>query len=97
MRLISLKIENFGNLSEYTLSFERDLTVIFEDNGFGKTTLAEFIKTMFYGFPRATKSLAKNSRKKNQPWQGGAYGGNLVFEYDGVRYRICLLYTSRCV
>ncbi|MDI9472797.1 MAG: AAA family ATPase [Bacillota bacterium] len=88
MRLISLKIENFGNLSEYTLSFERDLTVIFEDNGFGKTTLAEFIKTMFYGFPRATKSLAKNSRKKNQPWQGGAYGGNLVFEYDGVRYRI---------
>ncbi|HHW93888.1 MAG TPA: AAA family ATPase [Clostridiaceae bacterium] len=88
MRIISLKIENFGNLSDYSLTFDRDLTVICEDNGFGKTTLAEFIKTMFYGFPRAGRTLEKNSRKKNDPWQGGTFGGNLVFEHEGTRYRI---------
>ena len=64
MRLISLKIENFGNLSEYTLSFERDLTVIFEDNGFGKTTLAEFIKTMFYGFREPPNPLRRIVERK---------------------------------
>lgn len=88
MRLISLKIENFGNLSDYSLVFDPALTVIYEENGFGKTTLAEFIRAMFYGFERAGRSLDKNSRKKNLPWQGGTYGGNLVFEYEGTMYRI---------
>ena len=44
---------------------------------------------MFYGFPaRAGKSLDRNLRKKYLPWQGGTCGGNLVFEYQGSRYRL---------
>ncbi len=88
MKLISCYIENFGNLCDYAIDFASDLTVISEENGFGKTTLAEFIRAMFYGFPRASKDLEKNTRRKNSPWQGGTYGGNLVFEHGGRRYRI---------
>ena len=57
MKLISLYIENFGCLHQYDLEFRDGLTVIREPNGFGKTTLAEFIRAMFYGFPRAAKTL----------------------------------------
>ena len=88
MKLISLYIENFGGLSQYALDFQEGLTVIAEVNGFGKTTLAEFIRAMFYGFPRKVKTLDKSRRKKYAPWNGGKYGGNLVFESDGVRYRV---------
>ena len=52
MKLIELYIENFGGLSRYSLKFQDGMTVIEEPNGFGKTTLAEFIRAMFYGFPR---------------------------------------------
>ena len=88
MRLISCYIENFGGLSQYRLDFQEGLTVVLEDNGFGKTTLAEFIRAMFYGFPRSGKALDKNPRKKYAPWNGGAWGGNLTFEHNGKVYRI---------
>ncbi len=87
MKLISCYIENFGGLSQYRVKFEDGLTVIQEHNGFGKTTLAEFLRAMFYGFPRASsKGLGK--RKKYTPWNGGKFGGTLDFEYEGVCYRI---------
>lgn len=88
MKLVSLYIENFGGLSQYSLDFEDGLTVIEEVNGFGKTTLAEFIRAMFYGFPRKAKTLDKSRRQKYTPWNGGKFGGNLVFEVSGSRYRV---------
>lgn len=88
MKLISLYIENFGGLSRYSLSFGNGLTVIEAENGFGKTTLAEFIRAMFYGFPRKAKTLDKSRRQKYMPWNGGKFGGNLIFETEGVVYRL---------
>ena len=87
MKLIRCHIENFGGLSGYDLEFDPGLTVIREENGFGKTTLAEFIRAMFYGLPRKSpKTLGK--RQKYDPWQGGKYGGSLTFEHDGREYRL---------
>ena len=88
MKLISLYIENFGGLSRYALDFEEGLTVVEAANGFGKTTLAEFLRAMFYGFPRKAKTLDKSRRQKYTPWNGGKFGGNLIFEAEGVRYRL---------
>ena len=86
MKLISCHIENFGGLSGCDLEFAPDLTVIREENGFGKTTLAEFIRAMFYGFPRKTRTLSK--RQKYRPWNGQKCGGHLTFEHEGRMYRI---------
>ena len=88
MKLISLHIENFGGLSRYDLNFEAGITTVMEPNGFGKTTLAEFIRAMLYGFPRKTKTLDKSLRQKYTPWNGGQFGGNLVFEHQNQRYRV---------
>lgn len=88
MKLISLYIENFGGLSGYSLEFTDGVTAVQAPNGFGKTTLAEFIRAMFYGFPRKGKVLEKDRRQKYTPWNGAKAGGNLVFELDGTRYRI---------
>ena len=87
MKLVSCYIENFGGLSGFSMDFAPGLTVIREDNGFGKTTLAEFIRAMFYGFPRKSpKQLGR--RQKYRPWNGGKCGGHLTFEHEGKRYRI---------
>ena len=51
MKLISCYIENFGKLSKKEFKFDKALTVLNEENSFGKTTLANFIVSMFYGLP----------------------------------------------
>jgi uncharacterized protein YhaN len=89
MLIKELYIENFGKLSSYKKSLSNGLTAFTEDNGFGKTTLSVFIKSMLYGFDETKKaSLSENDRKKYTPWQGGAFGGWMVFEYEGKTYRI---------
>ncbi len=89
MKLIRCHVENFGKLSNFEIDFTDGLNCIRQDNGWGKSTLATFIKAMFYGLPVTTKkNLAENERKKYAPWQGGNYGGNLVFEIKQKRYRI---------
>ncbi len=89
MRLISCHIENFGKLHELDIDFDPGESVIFEENGWGKSTLAAFIRIMFYGFENEGKRDGNvNERARYTPWQKGVYGGRIVFEAGG---QICRL------
>ena len=81
MKILKLHIDNFGKLSNLDLSLSGGLNAWREDNGFGKTTLATFIAVMFYGFldEKGKKLPGDCMREHFRPWQGGKYGGNLVF------------------
>lgn len=87
MKLISLHIENFGKLSNFDYKFNERLNEIYKENGWGKTTLAVFIKTMLYGFNSNKRNLS-NERLKYAPWNKGVYGGNLVIEVNNKTYKI---------
>ena len=87
MKLISCKINNFGKLSDYERSFSDGITVFLERNAWGKSTLAAFIKVMFYGFEGENKKLISDrEREKYRPWNKGTYGGKIVFETAGKTY-----------
>ena len=89
MRLLHIHVESFGILSGLDLDLHEGLNVLHRQNGWGKSTLAVFIKAMFYGLPVSTRrSLDENERKKYTPWQGGAYGGSLEFEVAEGKFRI---------
>ncbi|MCR4787571.1 MAG: AAA family ATPase [Lachnospiraceae bacterium] len=89
MRLVSCHIDNFGKISGLDHSFDQGTNIIHEDNGWGKSTLATFIRVMFYGFlGERTRDENENERKKYYPWQSGAYGGNIVFSVRGKTYRL---------
>lgn len=89
MRILSLYIDNFGKLSSYSLDLGQDLNCICRENGYGKTTLAVFIKSMLYGMQKSTKrSPSENDRKHYFPWNNGAFGGTLDIETEKGRYRI---------
>ncbi len=89
MKLLHIHVENFGKLQNFEYMFEDGLNVLHQPNGWGKSTLAVFIKAMLYGLPATTKrSLDENERKKYAPWQGGAYGGSLELETERGRFRI---------
>lgn len=87
MKLISCHIENFGKLHDFSIDFTDKENVICEENGWGKSTFAAFIRAMFYGLEGERKrSLEENERKRYTPWQGGAFGGRITFEVNGKRY-----------
>ena len=89
MRLISCTIENFGKLNNVTYDFTNDCNTICEDNGWGKSTLASFIRVMFFGFKNETKKkLVDKERNRLMPWQKGVYGGEIVFEANGIVYSL---------
>ena len=46
MRLISCHIENFGRLHEYDHDFSEGCNYIVGHNGWGKSTLAAFIREL---------------------------------------------------
>ena len=75
MKLISLRIENFGKLSDYSYEFNEACNTICENNGWGKSTLVTFIRVMLYGFKNETKrNPLERERMKYKPWQEGIYG-----------------------
>lgn len=86
MRLINCYIENFGKLHEFSMDFQEGLHVICQENGWGKSTLAAFIRIMFYGFEGEKKRKQARERVFYQPWQGGTYGGKITFEAGEKQY-----------
>ncbi len=95
MKLISCHIENFGKLSDFSMDFSDGLNVIAKPNGWGKSTLAAFLRIMFWGFSddRSRDELV-NERKRYKPWQSGVYGGKVCFETNGRQYVLTRIFGT---
>lgn len=89
MKLLGCHIDNFGSFHNCDLTFNDGLNVVMQPNGWGKTTLAAFVKAMLYGFDgKRVRDVTENERLRYMPWQGGTYGGTLDFESSGREYRV---------
>lgn len=81
-------IAGFGRLIDQTFTFGPGLNEVLEDNGWGKTTFAVFIKAMFYGMEYAPRRSGLTEREHYRPWGTAAYGGTLDFSMGEKKYRI---------
>lgn len=89
MKLLNCYISSFGKLQDFSYDFSSDLNTIVQDNGWGKSTFATFIKAMFYGLNSSKRSVAENERIKYKPWNSTQrFGGNVVFLWGGNQYKI---------
>ena len=87
MRILHIRIENFGTISDFDLDCKEGLNALMHSNGWGKTTLAAFIRAMFYGLEGGRKrDYAVNDRMRYQPWNKGFFGGEITFEVGGKKY-----------
>ena len=88
MKIISIHVQSFGKLNDVNLQLNDGVNAIQNTNGFGKTTMASFIRAMLYGFTyRSVGGVKDNARFT--PWQGkGRFGGSMTVEHDGEVYRI---------
>ena len=89
MKILSVHIENFGNISDKDFRFGDGLNSFERENGYGKTTLLSFVKAMLYGLS-SYKSNTKEftDREHYFPFGGGKFGGNMEFTAGGKEYRV---------
>ena len=86
MRLIECYIKGFGKIKDKHINFDKNIISINEPNGYGKSTLAEFITSMFYGLP---KSSVKNfTREHYTPFNNNEFKGSLLFSVGNDIYKI---------
>lgn len=86
MRLIKLHIDGFGKLIDFDYEF-KEINVIYEKNGYGKSTIANFIFAMLY-------DMDKIDRVRFNPISGNAYGGTLILDNKGIIYKIVRKFSS---
>lgn len=95
MKLLKIYIENFGKISKTEYNFDSELTTFCYENGYGKTTIATFIRSMFYGLPKVTTKSVFNDREHYYPFNGGKFGGNLTYELNGDVYKIVRFFDKK--
>ncbi len=89
-KILRVNVYNFGKLQNFEMDFDQGLNIIAQDNGFGKTTLAVFIKAMFYGLSYNKKrKVSENEVLKYRPFNSTEkFGGTLSFFCNGKNLRI---------
>ena len=89
MRLIKCYVSSFGKLNDFTYDFAQGLNTIKQDNGWGKSTFATFIKAMFYGLNSSKRTVAENERIKYRTWNSTQMlGGYVEFEWGGQVFKL---------
>ncbi len=89
MKLVKCYVSSFGKLKDFTFEFDAGLNTILQDNGWGKSTLANFIKAMFYGISGNKRSVSENDRIKYRPWNSTEkFGGAVWFVWGDKEYKI---------
>ncbi|MBO4734523.1 MAG: AAA family ATPase, partial [Clostridia bacterium] len=86
MKIKSIYISAFGTLKNFELEFCDGFQVIYGENEAGKTTITEFIKSMFYGTGRRAAGQVISIREKYTPLDGTPAGGRVYFEHSGKEF-----------
>ncbi len=88
MRIDKIEIDGFGKLNDFSLTLASGFNLIYGENESGKSTLCDFLLSMFYDMPNDGKrlELSESFRRKYKPWHGERFGGRVYFTHDGRRY-----------
>ncbi len=90
MKIIITKLEitSFGCLKNTVFTPTEGLNKITAPNESGKSTMAAFIKFIFYGFGSSKKDIMDSDKKMYLPWDSPMAAGAAEITADGIPYRI---------
>ena len=89
MLIERIDIESFGKLKNVHLAINNRITVFYGLNESGKSTVAAFLKFMFFGYAGSRlEKLDRNERKLYTPWDTNKIAGSLIVHYKDRKYKI---------
>ncbi len=95
MHIKTIHIDSFGGVRGKTIELGRGLNIIEGSNESGKSSIAMFIKFIFYGLSGRGVDGAMSERRRYVNWETGSAAGYIILEKGGVIYRVSReLYVS---
>lgn len=89
LRIEKIEINAFGKLKNTVLTPGKGMNVLTAPNESGKSTLAAFLKFVFYGFTDGRKKeLAENDKKLYTPWDTPLAEGSVTLWVGEKQYRV---------
>ena len=89
LRIEKVEINSFGKLKNTVLTPGKGMNVLTAPNESGKSTLAAFLKFVFYGFTEGRKKeLAENDKKLYTPWDSPLTEGSVTLWVGEKQYRV---------
>lgn len=89
MKILNLKINNFGKLSNKEIKLKDGINIIYGENESGKSTLLKFIMGMFYGLSKNKNGKFIPDHERYTPWDGGEFSGKISYELaSGEKYEV---------
>lgn len=82
MKLNKIKINSYGNLQDRDFDLKK-LNIVYGENETGKSTLQNFILSMFYGIDKKKGKDVFSDVQKYTPWSGTEdFSGKIAYELD---------------
>ena len=69
MQIKNIQVNNFGKLQNKKLELKSGINVIYGENESGKSTLLDFITSMFYGINKNKNGKEITNYDKYIPWR----------------------------
>jgi uncharacterized protein YhaN len=82
MKILNLKINQFGKLQNKEINLEEHFNVIYGKNESGKSTLLKFIMGMFYGLSKNKNGKTYTDFEKYTPWNESDFSGKINYQLD---------------
>ncbi len=83
MQIKKLQINNFGKLKNKNIELKNGINVVYGENESGKSTLLDFIISMFYGINKNKAGKEISNLDKYTPWEStGEFSGKINYELD---------------
>lgn len=88
-----IDIVAFGGLKNVTLTPSEGVNLVFAANGKGKSTVASFIKYIFYGFANTRQqTVLGNERAMYMPWDANFVEGSVTLSCEKGRFCVSRSY-----
>lgn len=88
MELKKLQINGFGNNENKVIELTDGINLLYGKNESGKSTIAGFIKSVFYGVNRNKAGNEFSEYEKYKPWKDIDFSGKIEYEIDGKMYTV---------
>lgn len=89
MKIKNIKVNAYGNIENKDINLEEGINIIHGANESGKSTLLNYIISIFYGISKNKDGKALSDYEKYKPWDSNEFSGRISYKLEnGEKYEI---------
>jgi SMC protein-like protein len=89
LKIKNIKVNAYGNIENKDINLEEGINIIHGANESGKSTLLNYIISIFYGISRNKDGKVLSDYEKYKPWNSNEFSGRISYKLEnGEKYEI---------